>query len=67
MKIIKSGDKKYIIDNKKDLEIWNKIKKLEKKKLIMQELETIKLIKTQLQEDWRTPLIKYLNKLSKKI
>ena len=66
IKIIKEGNKKYIIDEKRDLIIYKKIKKLEKKKLNMQEKEKLKLIKTQLEGDWRKYLIQELNKLEKK-
>ena len=58
--------KKYVLSDKKDLIILQKIKFLEKKKLCKEDKETLKLIRTQLEKNWRTPLIKYLNKLSKK-
>lgn len=65
IKIIKEGNKKYIIDEKRDLEIYKKIKKLEKKKLNKQNKGILKLIKTQLEEDWRKYLIQELNKLER--
>lgn len=58
--------KNYILNDKYDLVILSKIKKLEKKKLNKQDKITLKLIRTQLKKDWRSPLIKYLNKLLKK-
>lgn len=51
---------------KRDLVILSKIKRLEKRKLNKTNKETIKLIRTQLKKDWRSPLIKELNKLLKK-
>jgi len=58
--------KNYLLPEKKDLLILTKIKKLEKNKLLRKDKEIIKLIRTQLLKDWRTPLVNYLNKLLKK-
>ena len=58
--------KHYIIKDKKDFILLSKIKELEKKELNKRDKEIVKLIRTQLKNDWRTPLIKYLNKLLKK-
>jgi len=66
MRFIKEKNKKYVIDERRDLIIFNKIKKIEKMKLINEDKEVISLIKTQLQKDWRKYLINYLNKLEKK-
>jgi len=66
MKIIKEGTKKYIIDEKRDLIIYKKIKLLEKKKINEQDKKLVKLMKTQLEGDWRKYLLVELNKLSKK-
>jgi len=51
---------------KKDFIILSKIKELEKKKLNSKEKEAVRLMRTQLKEDWRSPLISYLNKLLSK-
>ncbi|MFH1365171.1 MAG: hypothetical protein ABIH28_01135 [archaeon] len=64
--IIKKGNKEYLIGEKRDLIIFNKIKELEKKGLNNQDKEVIKLIKTQLEKDWRKYLINYLKRLSTK-
>lgn len=64
-KIIKEGNKRYIIDEKRDMIIYQKIKKLEKKKLSKEKKEMLKLIKTQLEGDWRKYLIQELNKLER--
>lgn len=66
MKITKYEKKNYVLKDKKDLVILLKIKGLEKKRLKNDDKEAVKLIKTQLKDDWRTPLIAYLNKLIKK-
>jgi len=52
--------------DKRDYEILSKIKELEKKKLEKEDKEIIKLIKTQLERDWRKPLLVKLDKLLKK-
>ncbi|MBU2458805.1 MAG: hypothetical protein KKB29_00360 [Nanoarchaeota archaeon] len=51
---------------KEDFIILNKIRELEKMKLSLNAKEEVKLIRTQLEKDWRAPLIKSLNKLLKK-
>jgi len=58
--------KKYVLKDKKDLVILGKVKLLEMKKLENKDKEILKLIKNQLEKDWRKPLIVYLNKLIKK-
>ena len=62
----KAEKKRYVLKDKKDLIILQKIKELEKKKLNKEDKDIIKLIRTQLEKEWRNPLIKYLNKLLKK-
>ncbi len=53
----------YVMNDKRDFIILNKIKELEKKKLDTKDKEIIRLIRTQLEKDWRSPLIIFLNKL----
>ena len=62
MNITKYEKENYLLSEEKDFIILNKIKKLEGRKLNNQDKEIIKLIRTQLKEDWRSPLINYLNK-----
>jgi hypothetical protein len=64
MRITKYEKRNYLLNDKKDLIILSKIKMLEKKKLSKKDKEIVKLIRTQLKADWRTPLVDYLNKLS---
>jgi len=58
--------KRYLLPEKRDLEILGKCRKLEKNKLSKQEKYFVKFIKTQLLKDWRKPLLKELNKLLRK-
>ena len=55
--------KKYVLATQKDIEILGKCKELEKRRLTKEERI---LVKTQLEEDWRTPLRKAVDKLLKK-
>ncbi len=64
--IITEGNKRYLIDNRRDLSIYTQIKKLEKKKLSKQDKELVKFIKTQLEKDWRKYLLIKLKKLNKR-
>ena len=61
--ITEKDKKKYALPTKLDKEILLKIKNLEKKKLSKKNKEMLKLIKSQLEYDWRKPLIKELNKI----
>lgn len=56
----------YVLKDKEDLKILAKIKKLEKMKITDADREIILLIRTQLKDDWRTPLINYLNKMMRR-
>ncbi len=66
MTITKADKKKYALVTKLDSEILIRIKKLEKKKLSKEDKRMLKFIKTQLEYDWRKPLIKELEKIEKK-
>lgn len=55
--------KKYVLKTAKDIEILEKCKLLEKKRLTKQERTLVKLIKAQLEDNWRKSLIKIVNKL----
>lgn len=57
---------KYVLSTDEDYEILGKIHQLEKRKLSSENKRIIDFIKTQLQLDWRTPIIKLLNNLLKK-
>jgi len=66
IKISPNEKKKYVLSTDFDFEILEKCKKLEKLKLNKNDKFLIKFIKTQLEDDWRTPLINQLNKLMQK-
>ena len=59
----RSETKKYVLSKNTDIEILTKCKQLEKMKLKKEDKFLIKLIKTQLEDAWRKPLLKTLNKL----
>ncbi|MBU2542808.1 hypothetical protein KJ785_04590 [Patescibacteria group bacterium] len=65
---IKPTDKKKLpLKEDMDYKILEMIYELEKKKLNKEQKELVKFLKTQLEDDWRKPLLKFLKKLSKKI
>ena len=57
--------KRYAMKTELDLDILEKCKLLEKCELKKRDKSLVKLIKTQLLKDWRTPLVKELNRISK--
>lgn len=64
---IKPEDKeKYIMADEKDYEILAKIYELEEKGLSDEDKESVNLIRTQLERDWRDYLIEILDKLLEK-
>jgi len=67
MKLTPREKKKYVIATDRDVEILSKVKELERnKKVTRQDRFLLKVIKTQLEPDWRGYLIKTVNKLLKK-
>jgi hypothetical protein len=64
--ITKAEKRKYLLPKHADLEILTKCKQLKKKNLNKDEKLLVKLIKSQLEKDWRKPLILKLNQLLKK-
>ena len=65
-KVTKTEKKKYILSTKEDYEILAKCKQLEKLKLTKEDKFLVGLIKMQLEDNWRGPLLRTLNKLLKK-
>ncbi len=61
LKFSKAEEKKYVLSTDEDYEILSKTKKLEKSKLDKSGMELVRLIKTQLELDWRKPLLKKLD------
>lgn len=64
--ITEEEEKEHLLPNEEDYEILSMIKTLENKDLSDEDQGTVKLIKAQLTEDWRTPLLESLRKLLKK-
>ncbi len=58
--------KKYVLSKKADIEILIACKKLERVKISDGDRKVVKLIKSQLKRDWRTPLLKSLKGMLKK-
>jgi len=58
--------KKYVMSTDEDYKILGKIEQLEKLKLTKDEKFLVELIRTQLEHDWRKPLIRTVNKILRK-
>ncbi len=58
--------RKYLLEDKKSLLILSKVKYLESLNLSVQDEKIISLIRTQLEKNWRKPLIDCLNKMAKR-
>ena len=65
-KILVKDKKKYSLTDKDDLVILQQIYRLEKKRLSVEDKKLVKFIRTQLEPEWRVPIIKFLDKLLKK-
>ena len=64
---VKAKDKKeYVLSTNSDYEILEKIYRLEKERLSEKDKKLVRLIRTQLRHDWRSPLINELNQLLKR-
>lgn len=64
---VKSQDReRYILSTDQDYEILGKIYKLERRKLSDKDKTLVKLVRTQLEHHWRTPILKFLNGLLKR-
>src|SRR3989338_5628290 len=58
--------KRYVLSTDQDYEILGKIYRLERRKLSDKDKTLLKLIRTQLEHHWRTPILRSLNKLLRK-
>ncbi len=61
--LTKTEKKRYVMSTARDYEILSKVKQLEELNLNKEEKYLIKLIRSQLEHDWRKSLIKELDKL----
>ena len=64
--ITEQEEKEYLLPNEEDYEILSKIKTLEDKNLSHHDKEIVELIKTQLKDDWREPLLERLRQLTQR-
>ena len=55
----------YILDEGKDKRIFEKLSKFEKHTLSKKDEELIQILYSQLEDDWRTPLEEFIDKLLK--
>lgn len=58
--------KRYVLGETRDYIILAKLKFLESRKLSKRDRDLLRLLRTQLERDWRKPLIKFLDQLLKK-
>lgn len=58
--------RKYVLSTDEDWEILGKIYQLEKKKLTAEDEKFITFLRTQLEHDWRAPIVQVLDGLIKK-
>lgn len=65
-KITLEDEKRYVLSTDQDYKILDKIKQLEKQKLGDEDKKLVKFIRTQLKDDWRTPIMKLLDRVLKK-
>ena len=66
IKIKKLEKRKYVMSTDVDYEILEKIKFLERRNLKKEDAVFVKFMRSQLERDWRKPLLKMLDKLLKK-
>jgi hypothetical protein len=66
MKLNEFEKRNYVFKEKDDFVILSKIKRLEEKRLQPTEKEMVKLARSQLKRNWRTPLIRFLDKMMEK-
>jgi hypothetical protein len=59
-------EEKYLLSREEDYEILAKVRQLESKDLTDNDKEVVRLILTQLEEEWREPLLNKLNELLEK-
>lgn len=64
--ITEAEERDYILPNEEDYQILSRVKSLDNKKLSKEDRETVEIIKSQLKDDWRAPLISKLQHLLEK-
>ena len=66
IKLTPKERKRYVLGETRDYVILAKLKFLESRKLLKRDRDLLRLLRTQLERDWRKPLIKFLDQLLKK-
>lgn len=66
LKVTHIEKRKYVLSTKLDYEILEKCEQLEKLNLDNNDKAFVKFARTQLERDWRTPLLKKLNVVLRK-
>ena len=64
--ITPSERKRYVLSTEQDFAILALCKRLARQKLTAQERTLVRLIRTQLEHDWRAPLLKALRNVARK-
>ena len=57
---------RYVLSEAQDMDILQLVKRLERRHLSASERAILRLIRTQLEADWRTPLLRFLRTLDRK-
>lgn len=66
MEVLAKDKKRYVLEETRDYQILEKIYQLEKCKLSADDKKLVKFLRSQLLDDWRKPLLKFLDGLVKK-
>ncbi|MFH0864004.1 MAG: hypothetical protein V1858_02875 [Candidatus Gottesmanbacteria bacterium] len=66
IKIADWEKKKYPLEDPKDIEVLGKIHELENLPLSSEDKKLVNFIRTQLEEDWQTPCLNFLEDILKK-
>lgn len=64
--VTEEEEKEYLLPNERDYKILSMVKDLESRDLSDNDKKIVELIKTQLKDDWRNPLLEKLRKLLRK-
>lgn len=64
--VTEEEEKEFLLPNEEDYKVLSIVKNLESKDLSDNDTEIVKMIKTQLQADWREPLLSKLKQLLQK-
>lgn len=64
--VTQQEEREYLLPNEEDYEILSTVKTLESKSLSDCDREIIELVKSQLRDDWRAPLLEKLKQLTQK-